>query len=209
VSVRAVCISRERGADGEGVGRAVAERLSLQYVDEEVIARAAERAGVDADVVSDTEARKSRLRRVIDFLSDAGTSATMDVEPSVVRDSREASYRSMIRAVVEEIGRDGEVVIVAHAASMALGAEDGVLRVLVAGSPERRAERIRREDGLDEAEAAKVVRDSDHDRASYLKTFYGVERESPAHYDLVVNTDRLDVERAADVVVRAAEQLGR
>ena len=208
MSVRAVCISRELGADGEGVGRAVAARLSLQYVDEEVIARAADRAGVDAEVLNDAEARKSRLRRVIEFLSDAGSSATYDVEPSPVREAREARHRSVIRDVVEEIGREGDVVIVAHAASLALGPEDGVLRVLVAGSPERRAERLVAEGSVAADEAPKVVRDSDAARAAYVKSFYGVDRELATHYDVVVNTDRLDADAAADVVVRAAEQLG-
>ncbi|MBA3366230.1 MAG: cytidylate kinase family protein, partial [Actinobacteria bacterium] len=41
MSARVVCISRELGAGGEQIGRLVAERLGLQYVDEEVIARAA------------------------------------------------------------------------------------------------------------------------------------------------------------------------
>ena len=34
MATRVVCISREIGAEGETVGRLVAERLGLQYVDE-------------------------------------------------------------------------------------------------------------------------------------------------------------------------------
>ena len=75
IAARVVCISRETGADGEAVGRAVAERLGLQYVDEEVIARAAERGGVDEEQLADAEQRKSRIRRVIELLTDAGTAA--------------------------------------------------------------------------------------------------------------------------------------
>ena len=75
IAARVVCISRETGAEGEAVGRAVAERLGLQYVDEEVIARAAERGGVDEDQLADAEQRKSRIRRVLELLTDAGSAA--------------------------------------------------------------------------------------------------------------------------------------
>jgi cytidylate kinase len=37
-----------------------------------------------------------------------------------------------------------------------------------------------------------------------LKRFYGVRDESPTHYDLVLNTDALSVEQAADLISHAA-----
>jgi cytidylate kinase len=49
------------------------------------------------------------------------------------------------------------------------------------------------------------VRDSDAARAEYIRRFYEIERELPAHYDLVVNTDVLTPEQAADVVAYAAK----
>ena len=52
--------------------------------------------------------------------------------------------------------------------------------------------------------AARAVKDSDAGRRDYLKRFYEIDEELPTHYDLVVNTDVLSVERAADLVSRAA-----
>lgn len=43
----------------------------------------------------------------------------------------------------------------------------------------------------------------DAGRADYLKRFYGVGGELPTHYDLVLNTDRLDAETAAELVLLA------
>jgi len=42
-----VCISHASGAGGDDVGRIVAERLGFLYVDEEIIARAAAKGGID------------------------------------------------------------------------------------------------------------------------------------------------------------------
>jgi len=48
------------------------------------------------------------------------------------------------------------------------------------------------------------VKESDAGRRDYLKRFYKIDEELATHYDLVVNTDALSVEQAADLVSRAA-----
>jgi cytidylate kinase len=208
LAARVVCISRETGAEGETVGRLVAEQLRLQYVDEEVIARAAERGGIEADQVADMEQPKSRIRRVLELLTDAGSAAgTPGAEPASVRAQREDSYRALIRGVIDEIAAEGNAVIVAHAASMALAGTEGILRVLVTASPEERVARLVQSGEADNAGAARLVRESDEARAEYIRRFYNIELEAPAHYDLVVNTDVLTPEHAAAIVVYAA-QLG-
>ena len=58
---------------------------------------------------------------------------------------------------------------------------------------------------LSEGGAKKAVASSDRDRRDYLKRFYKVTEERPTHYDLVINTDVLDVQKAADLVVMAAQ----
>ena len=94
--------------------------------------------------------------------------------------------------------------IVSHAASLALSDRPNVLRVLVTASPETRARRLAEARTLDLKDARKAITDADTARADYLRRFYGVEAELPTHYDLVVNTDTLSVEQAADLVARAA-----
>jgi cytidylate kinase len=78
------------------------------------------------------------------------------------------------------------------------------LRVLITASPETRATRVREARGLDQETAVRAVKDSDAGRRDYLRRFYDVHEERPTHYDLVVNTDVLSVERAAELVSQAA-----
>lgn len=209
MSARVVCISRELGADGERVGRLVAEQLGLQYVDEEVIARAAERGGVEPSALADAEQRKPRLLRVLELIGDSGgSSGYIGPESSAIRSAREESHRDLIRAVIEEIAGEGNAVIVAHAASMALTGRDGVLRVMLTAPPEIRIRRIAEAEGADDRQAAKLVRDGDAARAAYVKRFYSIDRELPTHYDLVVNTGTLAAERAAEVIAHAAGVAG-
>jgi cytidylate kinase len=112
--------------------------------------------------------------------------------------------RVLIRETIEHMAAAGKVVIVAHAASYALGERPDVLRVLVTASPETRAKRLGESESLDESASAKAVKDSDAARRDYLKRFYGVGDESPTHYDLVLNTDKLAVDQAAELISVAA-----
>jgi cytidylate kinase len=109
----------------------------------------------------------------------------------------------MIVTAVGSFVSRGSVVIVAHAASFAVKNGEA-LRVLVTASPETRAKRIASERGVDEKQAARLIKDEDAGRAAYLKRFYGVDEELPTHFDLVVNTDVLSPEDAAEVILAAA-----
>jgi cytidylate kinase len=201
---RVVCISRDLGAGGEEIGRLVADRLGLRYVDEEVIERAAEKGGVAPEDLTDVEQRKSRFRRVLEFVGDSGAGSGAVAPETVLRTQREESHRTLIRDVIAEMARDGDAVIVAHAASFAVGDGEGILRVLVTASTETRSKRLAEENEIGQMRAAQLVRESEAARAEYVKRFYGIDREEPTHYDLVVNTDVLTPQTAADIVERAA-----
>ena len=198
-----ICISRALGAHGEDVGRLVSEHLGFAYVDEEIISRAAERSGIDHETVADEERRKSLMASLIAAMADGGaTFGAPPVERTWTEPSSE-DVRSFIRDAIEEFAAKGNAVIVAHAASQALPASFGALRVLVTASPETRAARVAQADGLDASAAEKAIKSSDTARADYLKRFYGV-KELPTSYDLVVNTDVLSPEQVASVIVHAA-----
>jgi cytidylate kinase len=196
-----VCISRAAGAAGEEVGRLVAERLGVRYVDEEIILQAAAKAGLDPETVADEERRKPLFTGLLGYLA-AGADPT--IIPLDTESVPSESVRALIRDAIEEVGAAGGAVIVAHAASYALGGhEPRPLRVLITAPPGVRAARIAAADGLGEREAAKAVGRSDADRADYLKRFYGVSQELPVHYDLVVNTEALSIDRAAALIEAA------
>jgi cytidylate kinase len=199
-----VCISHSSGAGGEEVGRIVADRLGFRYVDEELIARAAERGGIDLETVADAERRKTIFAGLLDYLREDAGPANPDA-PAASGELPSEAVRSFIRDAIHEVAERGNAVIVAHAASYAVEGGRDVLRVLITASPEIRSKRLGAENGLGELEAERMIIRSDAGRADYLKRFYGVVQELPTYYDLVVNTDTLALERASALVVQAAE----
>ena len=202
-----VCISHAAGAGGEEVGRLVAERLGFLYVDEEIVARAAAKGGVEPAEVASEERRKSLAARVLNAIAQGGgeTWAMGGGVPLGAGDEPSSEdIRALIRETIEQTAARRNSIIVAHAASHAVGHGPGVLRVLVTASPDTRAARVAGVERLDQARAVRAVKDSDAGRADYLKRFYDVGEELPTHYDLVVNTDTLSIEQAAELISQAA-----
>ena len=206
MACKVVCISCTTGASGEEVGKLVAERLGFAYADEEVVARAAARGGIDAGSVADEESRKSRAARVLEALALTGDLGLVAGVPLRAGNDEVTGpeIRALIRETIEHMAAQGNVVIVAHAASHALPARSDVLRVLVTASPDVRATRVGESEGLDRSGAARAVKESDAARRDYLRRFYDLKGELPTQYDLVLNTDVLSSDRAVQLIAFAA-----
>ena len=203
-----VCISHATGSGGSEVGRLVAERLGFRYVDEDIIAQAAAKGGVDPGDLADEERRKSWLARALDEFGRGASGEAWallgPMPPAPGQASSGEELRALIREAIEETAAQGKAVIVAHAASHAIGRREEALRVLVTASAGTRAARLCEAEKLEEAAASRAVKDADAARADYLRRFHDVDDEQPTHYDLVVNTDQLSLEQAAVLVSSAA-----
>lgn len=204
MGLQVVTIAMTTGARAEQIGRLVAEHLGFQHVNDEIIDLAAEQAGVSRQAVAEVERSQSLISRIIHSLA-SGMSpewagrllAPEEVDPS-------PSYRRLIQDVIREIAAKGNVVILAHGASVLLAGVPGVLRVLVTASPATRAGRVVAESGHDERRAMRQIEHADRERRGFFKRFYDLDEELPTHYDLVMNTDVLSPEAVARVIAYAA-----
>ena len=205
-----VCISHATGSGGGEVGRLVADRLGFRYVDEDIVSQAAVKGGVDPGALADEERRKSFLARALDEFGRGASGEAWamlgSLPPLAGPEATSDQLRALIREAIEETAAQGKAVIVAHAASHAIGGREGALRVLVTASPATRAARLRDAEQLEEPAAARAVKEADAARADYLRRFHDVDQEQPTQYDLVLNTDQLSVEQAAELVSAAASE---
>jgi cytidylate kinase len=205
---RIVTISHATGGGGDNIGRSVAKGLGFRYVDEEIIKLAAERHGLDIELVADAERRKSLLDRILNDLAatsmmdPTGGMAILPPEAFVTRED----LRALIVETIKETAERGQVVIVSHAAGIPLAGRPDLLRVLITASFEPRAQRVAEATRSKKVDAEKSLKDSDAGRADYFLRFYGIERELPTHYDLVINTDALTAEEATGIIIAAAQR---
>jgi cytidylate kinase len=200
MAFQVVCLSAVDGSGAEQVGPLVAERLGYRLVNEEIVARAARLADLDPEVVAEVEMGMWWANRLLDSLSAAPdmnaamAGAPMPLPLDDIPTS--ADMRDLIRAAIHQIAEEGRAVIVAHAASFALSGRGDTLRVFLTASPETRQSRLNA--------GAKQLAKLDANRADYLLRFYRIDAERQHHYDLVLNTDRLEPKAAAELIARVA-----
>jgi cytidylate kinase len=196
---RAIALSQVDGAGGDLVGRDLAQQLGFGYLNEAIVAQVAKDQGVDTAVVVGAERRKSFLTRVAELAARGAVDVVPD--PSLYVADQTDTLLSLIRDAVRDAADRGSVVLVAHAACYACADRPEVLRVCITAPLPARASRVASALGISEKEAAKSLRRSDAGRASYLKRVYGVGGESPADYDVVINTERLAPDAAAGLIL--------
>jgi cytidylate kinase len=81
------------------------------------------------------------------------------------------------------------------------------LKVLVTGSPEKRAQRVQSMlETHDHALAQKTLCEWDADRRAFYDRCYHIDWLSPLNYDLCLNTDHMSEPEAIATVVEAARQ---
>jgi cytidylate kinase len=204
---RVVTFSVQIGTEGNAIARAVASQLGYAYLDREVVARAANVAGVSPETVVNAERWPSFLERMLESLGRA--SAISDSIPGspvatpLVLSMTSGDYRTLIEQVVTELAARGDCVIVGHAGQAILREQSDVFKVLVHGSPDRRAERLAMDAKTSVEEAQELVKDTDSQRQEFFKHVYNVEWLDSSLYDLTINTDEVDVDAAVASVMTA------
>jgi cytidylate kinase len=196
---RAIAFSQVDGAGGESIGRDLAQKLGFSYLNEAIVAQVAKDYGVDPAIVVEAERRKSFFIRVAEMAARGGVDVAPDPSLYVVDESD--TVLSLIRDALRDAADRGNAVLVAHAASFACADRSDVLRVGVTAPLAARTSRVASAFGISDKEAAKWLHRSDAGRASYLKRVYGVGRESPTDYDVVLNTERLAPDAAAGLIL--------
>jgi cytidylate kinase len=199
-----ICISRALGASGEEIGQAVARAMGYRYVDDEIIVRAAEKAGITPDEMAKAERPPGLIARLLESLGKTSADPSGWASYAAFTAEQAPTAEGIIELAVKETARAGNAVIVAHGASISLGRTPGVLRILVTGSQDVRADRLRAVQGLSEGEAQKAIDSSDRARRDYIDRFYKTS-EQPTDYDLVLNTDTISAETAAQLISAAAQ----
>lgn len=192
VTCRCVTVSRESGARGGTIGRAVAAKLDWQFYDQEVL-----------EYLANEPADRARLLGVLsgpaeawasDWLAALLRTSTVDAESSIVR----------MAQVVLAIGLQGDAVIVGRGANYVVPRNRALSVRVVAPLSERLAYLVHRE-RLSHKEAEKRVRDVDDRRTSLARTYYHRDLASPHDYDLVIDSSAFGEEVSADLVVQALE----
>ncbi len=202
-----ITVSRQYGAGGFRVARALTEALGFRLVDREVVEEAAKRIGLEPDVARARDERAPALVEEIGMAL-AGTGPWVGGPPAYMPapsvDDR--SLANAVRTVIGSLGDAGGYVILGRGGQAILKDHPSTCHVSLVGDVRDRVRRIMEWQGVDEQEALARCQRVDADRAGYVRRFFGVDIRDPLLYDCVLNTSRLSLEAAVDVAIAVVKQ---
>ena len=202
-----VTVSRQLGAGGEELAHRVAERLGFRVVDNELVDRVSERAGLPPAEVA---AKEERAPGFVERLARALARSAPEQQGQPAEKMPEPEELSLVEATeraVAEIAAEGRVVLVGRAASAVLSGAHDALHVKIVAPVPARVERIAARYGVDAREAERRLKESDATRARYHRHHYQRDWNDAANYHMVLNTGALGVEGAVDQVVARAKAM--
>ena len=200
-----ITISREFGAAGGEVARRLAEALGWTLVDNELIDEVAKRAGLEPEEVAE---REERAPSFIERLSRTLASAMPEFvapEGGTLPDTTEERLVKVTEGAVSDLAGHENIVLVGRAAAAVLASRPGAVHVKVVAPRQERIARIAGRLGVDMKAAEKQVNDSDGNRARYHKQYYQRDWKDASNYHLVVNTGKIGVDGAVELIQRVRE----
>jgi cytidylate kinase len=117
----------------------------------------------------------------------------------------EAQAFELTKTVVEEFAQKGNVVLAGSGSQMFLRDRPDVLHVLVVAPVEDRIKAIMEQEDVNRKVAERRVKENDEARASYIKHHYKVDWLNCSLYNLAIDTSRIPMELAVELVVKTAK----
>jgi cytidylate kinase len=202
-----VAISRQRGSGGAYIGRGVAERLGLRYFDRQLLRTAAE-------YFSDRDSAAGDKRRTESWFDRLGGILALGVpDAGYVPPSAAAVYEGELLGLesrlVREIVEDHVSVIVGRGAAQSLREHPRVVTVFIHAPEAFRVARVQQVYEISDPRAAlQMVRQSDRDRAAFVRSTADIEWTDARGYDLAIDSSTIGLDAAVDTIVAAVVTRG-
>ena len=196
-------VSRLYGSGGSEVAALVAKSLGWSLLDNAVVDAIAARMGLSAAEVS---AREERVPSLVERLTAAMAMGSQEWASPMAAAKRPTDEQliEVTRHVVEEAIAVGPVVVVGRGTQEMLAAREDTLHVFCYAPRKALIARTMQREGVSAEEAARLVDDTNKQRDQWVRLHWERERRAHENFDLSVNTERLGIQGAADLIVAAA-----
>lgn len=196
-----ITISRQFGAGGWTLGDRLSKKLGYRYVDEDMIKEVASKIGASpVQVLAFEKAGGSKLMKFLDRIVSKNFIDRLISDKYAYVD--EKGYVDVVKGIVQDIYWQGNAIIIGRGSQFILKDYQGVFNILLIQSLEPRIQFVMEKYNLGRNEAERVIRVRDQSRKQFLGFFTEKEfHDDPITYDLVLNMNRMTMEKAEEMVV--------
>jgi cytidylate kinase len=202
-----VTITRLFGSGGSDVAARVADALGWTLLDNALVDRVAARLGrTPVEVKAIEERVPSLAERLADALA-LGSPEIVSPALSAPLPPTEERLLEVTERVIDDAIARGPVVLVGRGAQSYLAQRTDAFHVFCYASKPALIARVMQREGTSADEAARRVDEMNKRREQYVRRHWQRSWHAPENYHLCVNTERLGVDGAGDLIAQVARKL--
>jgi cytidylate kinase len=186
-----ITVSREPGSGGRILSQTLARRYGLDMFHQEVLHEIAASSKVSTTI--------------LETLDERGLSVLEDSISAIVHERHlwPDRYLQHLMKVIGTIGKYGNAVIVGRGANFIIQPK-GRLRIRVTAPMDVRIARVANDYGITREDAQRRIIRTESNRQAFIRKYFNADIADPKNYDLIINTEMLTIDTAAECVGRAA-----
>jgi len=188
-----ITLTREYGSGGRYIGKLVAQKLGIKLYDKEFIIEVAEKTGLSEQYIKENEQKRNAL----DILNNGYYSDLSNSDELFVKESQ----------LIKEVSDREPCIIVGRCADQILKDNKNVLKVFIYSDMKNKIDRAVKYYGMDKKKAEKEIIRIDKLRENHYKYYTDKKWKDFSNYDICINSDKVGVEKAADLIVEMAKDL--
>lgn len=197
-----ITISRQYGTGGREIGKKLAKRLNIQFLDRELISRAAKKSGFSEELFDQLDKRATNS-----FLYSLTMFGSTGLNGMSLTDQLYLAQAKVIRESAEM----GSCVIVGRCADHVLRECSNKFDFFVHGSMEDRVRRIQTcgDYEITGKTPQAALEKMDKQRSTYYNYYTGKVWGKCDHYDLCINSGRLGVNNSVNILTEYVQSLAK
>ena len=181
-----ITIARQCGSGGHEIGKELASRLGLELYDRKKLEEEAKKLG--------------KLDENKEFFQEKAVNSLLY---SIALSYGESNPMEKSFELIRELTQQKPAVIIGRCSGAIYANDPEATTVFLHADKDCRIKRVMERDGINEKKAAKLIKEVDEKRASFHKFCTGKEWEDASQYQLSIDTGKLDISDAADMIINS------
>lgn len=192
-----ITISREFGCNAREVGHILASKLNIPFYDKDLVDITAERAGIDADSLIDSEIFLDRHLKELLKMFSYGSSTSFYSEKAVM---------AQVDVIRELADKKESCIFFGRCSDYILREYPNCLNVFLYAPLSHRIKHMAKDYDLTEASAAKLIKRVDLQRHNYYKYITGKNRGDRDNKHIMLDVSNFGYEGTADLIIDAVNR---
>ena len=188
-------IERQYASAGSRIARQISDKLGIKCYGHELLELAADKIGMNKDYLKQIEESATNSMLYSFLMNPEASMHGADLIPPTDKLFMAESE------IINDIASKENCIFIGRAAGSVLAERSDCLRVFIYSDKEKRIKRAVEEYGINEKEAAGVLKRYDKRRSNFYSTNCSLGWEDKEGYDMMLNSAKLGVDGCVDAII--------